>query len=213
MSAKAAPYLEPYVRAAARHGAGFGSLLWASPQTQAARFDAMMRLCDFRNRNILDVGCGRADFLDHLIDRDARPAHYVGIEAVDALADSARRKDHRDCIIVHADFVREPTRLLVGADVIAFSGSLNTLDEASFYATLRTACDAAVEAVVFNFLSSTYLSAAEWLRWHRPEDVLAFARTLTPRVAALNDYLDGDTTIAMIKPRSNDEQTPGGTQR
>ena len=33
------PYLLPYLRAADKHGAEFPSLLWASPQTQAARFD------------------------------------------------------------------------------------------------------------------------------------------------------------------------------
>src|SRR5688572_20626498 len=75
MAGKGERYLEPYVRAAARHGEGFGSLLWASPQTQGARFDALMRLCEFGGRNVLDVGCGRADFLDHLIKREVRPAH------------------------------------------------------------------------------------------------------------------------------------------
>ena len=209
MPVRAAPYLEPYLRAAAQHGDGFGSLLWASPQTQAARFDAMMRLCDFRDKNVLDVGCGRADFLDHLILRGARPAHYVGIEAVEELVDSARRKNHADRIIVHADFVREPARMLVGADVIAFSGSLNTVEEEAFYSTLRTAYDAAVHAVVFNFLSSTYLAAADWLRWHRMEDVLAFAMGLTPHVATANDYLQGDTTVAIIKPETDDTTTEG----
>ena len=209
MPVTAAPYLEPYLRAAARHGDGFGSLLWASPETQAARFDAMMRLCDFRDKNVLDVGCGRADFLDHLIRRGARPAHYVGIEAVEELVDSARRKNLADCIIVHADFVREPARILVGADVIAFSGSLNTLEEPAFYASLRTAHCAAVHAVVFNFLSSTYLAAADWLRWHRTEDVLAFAKGLTPLVTTANDYLHGDTTVAMTKPEPDATTTEG----
>jgi SAM-dependent methyltransferase len=211
MSAKAAPYLQPYERAAAVHGEGFGSLLWASPATQAARFDAMIGLAEFRERNILDVGCGRADFLDHLLRCGVRPAHYAGIEAVDALVDAARRKARGDCIIIHADFVREPSRFLVGADVITFSGSLNTLDDAAFYATLQTACDAATHAVVFNFLSSSFLAAAEWLRWRRTEEVLDFARRLTPHVAALNDYLQGDTTIAMHKPRDSRHQPPEGT--
>jgi SAM-dependent methyltransferase len=199
MPARIASYLEPYLRAAARHGDGFGSLLWASPQTQAARFDAMMRLCEFRNRNVLDVGCGRGDFLDHLILRGARPAHYVGIEAVEELVESARRKKHVDCIITRADFVREPARLLVGADVIAFSGSLNTLDAEAFYATLRTAYAAAAQAVVFNFLSSAYLAAADWLRWHRPEDVLVFAKKLTPHVTTMDGYLEGDMSVAMTR--------------
>lgn len=204
--------MEPYLRAAATHREGFGSLLWASPQTQAARFDAFMRLCDFSGRNVLDVGCGRADFLDHLIKRGVRPAHYVGIEGVDTLVAAARKKGHADCLLVHADFVREPSRMLVGADVIAFSGSLNTLEDADFFATLRIAFDAAVEAVVFNFLSSTYLAGADWLRWRRAEDVTTFARTLTPRVATVNDYLQGDMTVAMIKSDDAGQGVEGAHQ-
>src|SRR5271170_6786519 len=85
-------YLIPYLRAAAVHGAGFGSLLWANPGTQAARFDAFARLWAFKGQSLLDVGCGRADCLEFLIDRGMPPADYVGIEAVAELADAAEQR-------------------------------------------------------------------------------------------------------------------------
>ena len=88
-------YLVPYLRAAAAHGAGFGSLLWASPDTQAARFEAFTRLWDFNGQSLLDAGCGRADFLESLEARGIRPADYIGIEAVPELADAAERKAGR----------------------------------------------------------------------------------------------------------------------
>src|SRR5205085_11899167 len=81
-------YLQPYLSAVRRHGRGFGSLLWASPHTQAARFDAFVRLCALEGRSILDAGCGRADLLDFLLARGIRPDHYTGLEAVDTLADA-----------------------------------------------------------------------------------------------------------------------------
>jgi len=191
------PYLRPYVEAARRHGAGFRSLLWASPQTQAARFDAFTRACDFHERNVLDVGCGRADLYDFLLDRGIRPAHYVGLEGVPELARAARAKGHKGCQIVEVDFIREPHRLLVGADAIAISGALNTVDAATFYTTLRTAFEAAAETLVFNFLGSPDLAAADYLTWHEPGDVLAFARTLASAPRFLEDYLPGDCTIAI----------------
>src|SRR5207253_10804325 len=104
-----------------------------------------------------------------------------------------------DASVVRADFVREPARLFAGADVIVFSGSLNTLEEADFYGTLRRAFDAAAEAVVFNFLCHSYLAGADYLRWRRPNDVIAFANTLASDVHTLDDYLDGDFTVAMRK--------------
>ena len=194
------PYLAPYQRAASRHGAGFSSLLWASPQTQAVRFTALTRLVGLNGKSILDVGCGRADLLDFLLARNVTPAHYVGLEAVAALADAAEAKHHADAIIVRTDFVREPMRLFVGADVVYFSGSLNTLEPASFFATIRRAYEAAAETLVFNFLCSPELAGTSYLHWHQPSEVWAFCKTLTDDVRRLDDYLAGDTTFALTKP-------------
>ena len=76
------PYLLPYLRAADKYGAEFPSLLWASPDTQAARFDAIQRLGKLDRKSVLDVGCGRADLLAFLLDRGVRPDDYVGIEEI-----------------------------------------------------------------------------------------------------------------------------------
>jgi hypothetical protein len=193
-------YLTPYLDAASRHGAGFSSLLWASPQTQAVRFTALTRLVGLNDKSLLDVGCGRADLLDFLLARRIKPAHYVGLEGVAKLADAAEAKQHADAMIVRADFVREPMRLFVGADVVYFSGSLNTLDPATFYGTLRKAYDAATEQLVFNFLCSPELAGVSYLHWHQPNEVWAFCKTLTDDVRRLDDYLRGDTTFALTKP-------------
>jgi hypothetical protein len=192
-------YLEPYRRAASQHGDRFGSLLWASPATQAARFDAICRLADMDGRRVLDAGCGRGDLMDFLLEREVEPREYIGIEAVDELAAAAMRKNFAGARIVHGDFVREPRLLEVGAEVIVFSGSLNTVDSAQFYLSLRQGWEAAGEVLVFNFLAAAHIASAEWLTWHHAEDVLRFARGLSSKVRTLNDYLDGDCTIAVYK--------------
>ncbi len=198
-------YLEPYERAARRHGAGFGALLWASPQTQSLRFEAIRRLVDLNGKRLLDVGCGRADLLDYLIAHKVRLASYVGIEGVAALADAARAKGHPRSEIIEADFVAELEQLAAAAaDVIIFSGSLNTMDSSGFYSTLRRAYDAAGETLVFNFLCSSRLAGADYLVWHPADEVMSFARTLSDRVRKLEDYLPGDCTVAMGK-RGKDE--------
>jgi hypothetical protein len=194
-------YLEPYLAAARRHGGGFGSLLWASPATQEARFDAIARACDFRGKSVLDAGCGRADLLDFFINRGIDLHHYVGLEAVDLLAEAAREKRRPDCIIVQADFVTEPSRLFAAADVVVFSGSLNTLDEAGFYQTLCTAFEASAGAMVFNFLDAPHLAAAEYLTWHPVQKVVAFVGALpgAREVRVIDDYLEGDCTVGVEK--------------
>jgi SAM-dependent methyltransferase len=192
-------YLEPYLQAARRHGAGFGALLWATPATQTARFDAICRMADLNGRSVLDVGCGRADFFDHLNAQRIKVVRYVGLEAVPALVDAARAKARANYEIIEADFVAEPQRLRVGAQVIVLSGSLNTLEAAEFYSTLHQAYAAAGETLVFNFLCSTRLAGASYLRWRSVDDVMMFAHTLSQRVEKLEDYLPGDCTVAMGK--------------
>ena len=198
---EAAPpaYLVPYVRATRRHGEGFGSLLWASRRTQELRFGALCRLRDMRGCSILDVGCGRADLLDYLIERQMTPADYVGLEAVGTLANAARRKNLPQCTIIEGDFVKDPRRMDVGADVVLFSGSLNTLPAGMFYKTLGHAFESAAGEVVFNYLCSPELAGTRYLTWHKPGDVMAFARKLTPHVRSLNGYISGDCSVSMRK--------------
>jgi len=199
MPADAPDYLQPYLNATKRYGAGFGSLLWASPQTQAARFDALLDAVDVNDLVVLDVGCGRADLLQHMLDRGVVPRQYIGLEAVDELAAAAEAKRLPHARIARGDFVHDPTLLSVDADVLLFSGSLNTLSEAAFYRTLAHAYAAARRAVVFNFLASPYLAASSFLTWHRPKAVLDFCATLTGELQMWDDYLKGDATVRLMK--------------
>jgi SAM-dependent methyltransferase len=195
-----ASYLRPYASAIRRHGTAFPSLLWASRQTQELRFDAFTRLCDFSGQRVCDAGCGQADLLDYLVNRGMRPAHYVGIEAMSEHVEAARQKQHENCLIVQADFIRHPHRLLVGADLVVFCGSLNTLSEAEFRQTIAHAYAAAARGVVFNFLSSPRLASADWLRWHSPQDVRSYLLELGDDLTMLDDYLDGDCSAILRKP-------------
>lgn len=192
-------YLAPYVRAVRRHGDGFGSLLWASRRTQETRFGALCRLRDLSGCSVLDVGCGRADLLDYLLRRGMTPADYVGLEAVGTLAKAAGRKKLPNCTIIEGDFVSDPRRMYVGADVVLFSGSLNTLSDEAFYRTLGHAFEASAQEVVFNYLCSDELAGTRYLNWHKPADVMDFARKLTPHVLSINGYISGDCSVSMRK--------------
>ena len=194
------PYLAPYQDAVARHGANFDALLWASPQTQRTRFDIITQDASPQGKFILDVGCGRADYLLYLRERRIRPARYIGIEGVDAfvaIAQSSPPGD--DATILQGDFVREPKRLFIGADIILFSGSLNTLDDDDFRATIRHAYQAAGEALVFNFLCSRDLAGKDYLHWRSIADVERFSRDLCPKLRLFDDYLHGDCTACLFK--------------
>jgi hypothetical protein len=193
------PYLAPYEDAARQYGSGFESLLWASPQTQATRFEVIRQAIDPTGKFVLDAGCGRADYLEHLLRFGAAPASYMGIEGIDALATAAESKRLPNATIIRADFVRHPVRLFVGAAIVVFSGSLNTLDDDAFYQTLDHAWQAAGEALVFNFLASWNLAGRDYLHWRKKQDVQRHLEEFGGSVQIIEDYLDGDCTMCVRK--------------
>jgi hypothetical protein len=192
-------YLQPYMAASRKYGAGFGTLLWASPKTQATRFKALLQAVDISNLAVMDVGCGRADMLEYMFNRQRYPLSYTGVEAVEELALAAERKNLPNCKIIVGDFVEHPKLLCVGADVLFYSGSLNTMDDATFYSSIQAGFEAANRAIVFNFLSSPFLAGSSHLAWHAPEEVIEFAKGLSARVKLHDRYMRGDATVAIFK--------------
>jgi hypothetical protein len=128
-------------------------------------------------------------------------ASYVGIEGVAELAAAARAKERDGVQIIEGDFVAEPARMFVGADVVAISGALNTMGASEFYRTIRRGFEAASEVLVFNFLCSERLAGAPYLGWHRLEEVVGVVGTLSERVRVVEGYLEGDCTVAVGKWR------------
>jgi hypothetical protein len=199
MGQEAPAYLVPYLSAAQRHAGGFRSLLWASANTQAARFNAFTRLVDFSDTSTLDVGCGRADFPDYLLRHGIHVESYIGLEAVPLLAEAAEQRRFARSKIIRGDFVAEPRHMFVGADVVAFSGSLNTLADEAFYTSLRHAFAAAGRHLIFNFLSSSVLAGTRYLYWRPRADVKRFLQQLGAEVQQLDDYIDGDCSMLASK--------------
>ncbi len=85
------------------------------------------------------------------------------------------------------------------ADVIIFSGSLNTLCTDDFYQTLRLAWGQVRSELAFNFLCSPRLASGKHLTWHGISEVQAFAYRLGGDVAVNDGYRKGDCTIVVRK--------------
>ncbi len=204
---KAAPdYLAPYQEAVDTGGAGFDALLWNSRESQATRFATISDLVDLTGRIVLDAGCGTGDFGAWLHEHDVQYGRYVGLEAIDELIDLGRKRDLPEAEWAMADFVRNPEAFRGVSrtpDVIAFSGSLNTMEQATAERVLDRAWEVATEALVFNFLSDRPGPRYEGKETGpaRRLDTMAlisWALARTPHVAFRQDYLHGnDATIAM----------------
>ena len=178
---------------------GFGTLLWASPKTQATRFKALLHAVDANGLTVMDVGCGRADLLEYIYKTRRCPRSYIGVEAVETLAFAASRKQLPGCNIILGDFVRDPSLLEANADVLFYSGSLNTMDTPAFFKCIQEGFAAAEKAIVFNFLCSPFLAGSSHLHWHSAGEVAQFAHQFSDRVKLFDQYMRGDATVVIWK--------------
>jgi len=216
---RAPDYLEPYRRALASVGPGFGSLLFGSREMQTRRFEVLAGALDLGGRRIADLGSGHGDLLAWLVEREVELAGYVGVEAVAAFDHIARERVRERGVhegirarFIRGDFVADPDLLLglvddEGVDTMLFSGSLNTLAEAEALAVLDRAWLALARAprglLGFNFLAGggswtrppTNLPRRDTGRW------LSWALARTPELMFCQHYLGAhDATLIMVRP-------------
>lgn len=200
-------YLEPYRRSQRRHGAAFEVTLWASPQTQRLRFDVMTQMCFFAGKRVLDAGCSRGDFAHYLHEHDIAYAHYTGIDALAQVIEYARGRGLPDARFLCGDFVSQPDLLMTdNPQIIAISGSLNTMSDEHLFGVLNAAWSSATESLIFNFLSDRYAAPSGYAedgpaRRFDTLRMLDWATDKTPYVVFRQDYFLGghDATILMRK--------------
>ena len=147
-------YLGPYVEAAREHGSGVKVTLWANERTQRLRFKVFSEMVYFPGKRVLDAGCSRGDFAAYLLERGLGYERFVGVDGVPEVVEFANGRGLAGAEFHAGDFVSDPGLLAIGdPQVVAISGTLNTMEDATVLRVLEHAWSAAGEALIFNFLS------------------------------------------------------------
>ena len=197
-------YLKPYEQAVSEHGGSFDATLWVSKEGQQLRFQAFVDLIDFNGASVLDVGCGIGDFAQYLIEKQIQFRSFHGIDAMEAMVQTAISNSYPQCTFETVDIVFHPESLQ-GYDWITISGTLNAMEQEQATSIIRDSFHVAARGVAFNFLSnqSGRDPKSENLYPARRFDttqMLKMAFGLTPRIDFTQSYLDGhDATIVMFK--------------
>ena len=155
---------------------------------------------DLRGKTILDIGCGLAHYYEFLRTLDI-PFQYVGYDIVPAFIESNRQR-YPD---VHFE-LRDVTRdgIAHAADFVVLCEVFNNrfTDDSNMDVArqvLRASFAAAREAVSMDMLS-TYVDYQTPNAFHfSPEEMFAFAKTLTPFVRLRHDYLPFHFTLFLFK--------------
>jgi SAM-dependent methyltransferase len=199
-------YLHPYRQAHGRHGNDFRVTLWASETSQQTRFAVMGQMLDFTDKRVLDAGCSRGDFARWLLDHDQPYAQFIGIDGLCEVIDHANEQALPRASFYCKDFVTHPQTLAIGEpQIVAISGSLNTMEFKTALRVLEASWAAASETLIFNFLSDR--TGPRALPQQAPArrlptmKLLDWAMSRTWAVRFRQDYFDQghDATIRMDK--------------
>jgi len=186
--------VERYSARWAKFGNDPRTLGWDRKESQRTRFDVATSLYPFRGARILDVGCGLADFLDHLTWNGLAPLSYTGCDInPDLIGDCRRRHPESEFHVANLILDEVPGGPW---DVVVLFGLVNFRfskfsNQAFLAALLERAFRMVKSAVVIDMLTSRRDPAypeEDFVFYHDPADVLDLALSLTPHVSMRHDY-------------------------
>ena len=174
-----------------RRGCSVG---WSTRGGQLLRFEVLEKIGPLNRCSLLDVGSGLGDFYDFLSRRQEN-FNYTGIDVVEEYVNEAARRYPGE-VFKHLELADVSEKY----DYVFASGALNTKipDHREFnFSIIRRMFELARVGVGFNMLNVRQHANDDKYSAYEPEEVLAYCRTLTTRVALIQGYLSWDFTIFM----------------
>lgn len=174
----------------AEHGLSASTVGWASRSDQNLRFEVLCRGLDLNGRRVLDIGCGLGDFVPWAEAKYGPDFDYTGIDLSADLVTAARKRfpGHRRQFVAGTLSDEEEVGMF---DIALLSGTLTfkTADNMSVMRNiLSSAWRCCTTAVCCNFMTAYADSRLEKNFHYSPEDIFAFARSLSRFVVLYHDY-------------------------
>jgi len=170
-------------------------LFWDSIESMRTRFDAALELTEFKDIDVIDVGCGFGDFYGHLRERDIAPANYHGIDVSEVVLDEAQSRygDETSVSFEQRNILRDPYAdrdFDVAVVFGALGHNLEAIDNEAYIRRFMRTCFACAETVVLNALSQ--YRAGDWpfeefMYYYDPGKVFGYAQELTRNVHLRHD--------------------------
>lgn len=187
--------IERYSKRFRRLGQDVRTLGWGNVEQQRIRFAQLFRVLDLEGRSILDIGCGFGDLKDFCDEMRCSPARYIGWDINSDLIKAAKKR-HQDAELRVYDLLNA-SEIQPEAEIGVMLGLLNFNLKGAFdnveYSKhmLRQAFEAVTESLVVDFLSTQMTPdypREDFVFYHDPTEMLAFALELTPNVKLIHDY-------------------------
>ena len=181
---------ERYKNRLLQYGPGIKALASGTEDRRLIRFDILTEIGIKDGVSVLDVGCGFADYYQHLINKGI-DVRYTGIDIVPELIQAARLS-HPDLDLQVRDLQENPFSES-SFDFVVCSQVFNLhfddgKNESLVREMLRIMFRTAKKGVAVDFLTSYVDFKQEQLHYYRPEEIFSYAKQLTRRVTIRHDY-------------------------
>ena len=163
------------------------------------RFAVLAEIAELDGCCVLDLGCGYGDLKKYLDDRYTNYT-YIGIEQMPEFIAQANARYGAcpDTYFLRADFTNS---ILPEVDYILASGAFcYRCATDNFYPDMiQKMYAAARRGIGFNMLLAGAFPQHPLLIGHAPETIVAFCKSLSPRVRLVTDYLEDDFSVFVYK--------------
>lgn len=172
---------------------------WANYKAAAARYRQLVSDLNLESKTILDAGCGMGDLLPYIY-AQAHDFTYLGVDVTPEFIAIARKRYDGEEFQVANPFDEDFTQKF---DIVISSGVMNSassnwLEERQHM--IMKLFTLANEALVFNMAGGfePRKNTAK-VAYADPHAIVAFCRTLTPKVILKAHYHPKDFTVVLFK--------------
>lgn len=190
-----------YQRALRRYGISPKALKWHSKKAAAQRYRQITADIDFRDKSVLDIGCGFGDIIPYISEK-TKDFEYTGIDRLPEFIREAKRRYPKQKFIV-GDFFKKPPK--EDFDIVICCGALNANVKdnlGSRERAIKEMFKQAKQVLVFN-MAGRYpqpkTSSRSNVWFADPLKILEFCLGLTAKVVLRTHYHSRDFTVAMFK--------------
>jgi SAM-dependent methyltransferase len=173
------------------YGNSISALSSGVEERQSIRFSLIEQLGDFQGKSILDVGCGFADFYQFLLSKGYK-VNYTGVDIVpEFISENKKNFANADFFcedIFESDFlINNQFDYIICSQV--FNNKLKFTNNTDFVkAVMEQLYPSANHGVAIDFVTSYVDFKEERLFYYSPEEMFAFAKSLTKKVILRHDY-------------------------
>ena len=180
-----------YNPAIKKYGISAKGVRWSSKYSQYKRFEVLTNFIEneIKKSNIVDAGCGFAEYYNYLFDNNLKPKSYIGIDCEEEMITLASKRFLNTSFYIK-DIIKDE---LVFADYYICSGAMNILKKDEIFIFIKKCFEASNIGFVFNFLKNDPLTNVNFL------DILHYSKSLSKRVEIKEDYLENDISIFIKK--------------